>query len=344
MASGSSPALVLQLTPNTAQMQKELTALMARVQGIDRDWQSREHKLKQKEEEMGKEYAAKEQNLDFERQRMEEDFKAQEARLEWVKEDLALKEKKLDESRITSNEIAGRQNPITIEVGGDKFRTQVQTLVQHRESIFPELLRALQAHSPQKGKNNPNPTIFIDRDGKHFKFILNFMRQGEEVMWGSALRNTDDFILNEILCEVRYYKLADLERLLERRRVAIKKPLEIGDLVKSHFFTTQIQPLKAQTFKYKTAKEVIFKNENLTNIVFDRVLFDQNVSFEGCVMARATFRECVFRAAVSFKNVDLFEAKFENCLGIEFSKRIYLKNTNMKNVHFSPKLKQEEEG
>lgn len=340
MAAGGSPALP-QLTPNTALLQKELSALMVRVQTIDKNWQNQELKLKQEKEKLATEHAAKEQDLQYERYKMEEDFKAQDDRLCWVKNDLAKKEQELNETQTKGREIAGRQNPITVEVGGDKFRTQVQTLIQHEGSIFPELLRALQANSPRKGQHNPNHTIFIDRDGKHFKFILNFMRQGEEVMRGSALRNADEYILNEMLSEVRYYKLSDLERLLERRRVINKKPLDISVLVTARLFTTQVQPPTVQSFKYKTAREVTIKNENLSNIVFDRVLFDQKLSFEGCVMARATFRDCAFRAAVSFKNVDLFEAKFDNCSGIELSKRFYLKDTNMKDVHFSPPLQED---
>ena len=336
MASGGPPALP-QLTPNTALLQKELTALMIRVQSIDKTWQKQELNLQQEKEKLEREHAANVQHLQDKRNKMEEDFRAQDDRLCWVKNDLAKKDQELNETRTKSSEIAGRQNPITVEVGGDKFRTQVQTLVQYEGSIFPDLLRALQEHSPRKGQHNSNPTIFIDRDGKHFKFILNFMRQGEEVMRGSALRNADEYILNEMLSEVRYYKLSDLERLLERRRVVSKKPLDLGVLVTARIFTTQIQPA-VPPFKYKTAREVILKNENLSSIVFDRVIFDQKVSFEGCVMARATFRECAFRAAVSFKNVDLFEAKFDNCSGIELSKRFYLKDTNMKNVHFSPPL------
>lgn len=59
------------------------------------------------------------------------------------------------------------QRRVKLSVGGMKFVTTFQTLKSQQGSFFDALL---------SGKWNLEDTIFIDRDGSMFKYILDYMR------------------------------------------------------------------------------------------------------------------------------------------------------------------------
>ena len=67
---------------------------------------------------------------------------------------------------------------ITLNVGGEKFWTDIRTLQGQRDSIFPDLVKII----GDRRKDCNETCVFIDRDSKHFRFILSYMRQGEEVL------------------------------------------------------------------------------------------------------------------------------------------------------------------
>ena len=276
------------------------------------------NQLQAQSEELKKSYTVQARQLEEEYAQKMLDLNNQKQMLRAEREDIEEKKQQLEQAQVTVDEIVDHHNPITLEIGGEKFRTQVGTLLKYQDSIFPRLLRTLQEHSPGKR----NGTIFIDRDSKHFKFILNFMRQGEEVMRGTVMnsRNVDEYVLNEIVAEVRYYKLPELERLVERHRICMKQPKypDMNALVRHGYLTTTIPPTmqrKEQPFKYMTSKpDTHFRDENFSGVVFERVNFRQ-ISFEGCVLRKATFKECAFQQMANFKNADLYEAKFEHCQG-----------------------------
>ncbi len=71
------------------------------------------------------------------------------------------------------------------------------------------------------------------------------------------------------------------------------------------------------------------KGENLTGLVFERVLFTK-VSFEWCVLTKATFKECAFRGLTGFKNADLASTTFESCQGTESFHGVERKNAVFK--------------
>lgn len=371
-SSAAATPLALLRPPNVASLQNQMEMLLNEVVKIDSDWHAREVKLeleratleadnREEKRKLAEEFerneqeikiergrfademTRKEQELDCKKREMQNKFEAKVSIFNLEKQELAKREQTIDEIQDRVVDIVQRDNPITVEVGGDKFHTQIETLVKYKESIFPDLIRALQTQRhtspPRHGdQHSKQSNIFIDRDGKHFKLILNFMRQGEEVMKGAALKNVDETTLYDMLCEVHYYKLRDLERLLERRMVEFKKVLTLDILAKAGYFTSKFQvPAANVTVKLKTSKKLAIKDCNLSGIVFDQILFDEEASFEGCVMTRASFQRCVFHSVVSFKNTDLSEAKFINCSGVAID-RFYLKDTNMTKVDFSPPL------
>ena len=287
-----------QLTPGATNLHAECAQLLTKVQLLNRDFAEKEAEI-----EMKKKQAELEINMER---------STHENRVRWEKERLREEKREIEERRERSEAVfAGKEQLITIEVGGEKFKTDWKTLARHPDSIFPEMMRIAQEAVPPHKSRCDN--IFIDRDGKHFRFILNFMRQGEEVMRGTALRNADHYVLHEMLCEVRYYRLKHLELLLQRHQVRLeRKVLTFVDLVKEKYF----QPTGQNNPKYCTTQQRIFKCQNLKGIVFEKVLFNHPVSFEGSILEEAKFKQCVFCSAINFTGADMYRANFENCKGV----------------------------
>jgi len=91
---------------------------------------------------------------------------------------------------------------ITLEVGGQSFKTTENTLQNH-QCFFTCLL--------QNENCQEEPTFRIDRDPTHFRHILNYMRDGVDCI----LPNNDQS-LKEIAKEAKFYGLYGLVELCEK--------------------------------------------------------------------------------------------------------------------------------
>ena len=85
---------------------------------------------------------------------------------------------------------------IKLNVGGQYFTTSVQTLTQDKGSML---------HAMFSGRFDTKPgedgSYFIDRDGTHFRYILNYLRTGY------LLIPDDKLIRKEILEEAEFYQI-----------------------------------------------------------------------------------------------------------------------------------------
>ncbi|EFA75352.1 hypothetical protein PPL_11429 [Heterostelium album PN500] len=88
-------------------------------------------------------------------------------------------------------------DPITLNVGGMKFQTSKSTLTKIPGSYFDAMLSGQIDIQSVSGK--PNNTFFIDRDGTHFRYILNFLRDGDTPI--------PDSVKPEVSKEMKFYKL-----------------------------------------------------------------------------------------------------------------------------------------
>ena len=285
----------VKLTSGARFVQAECGQLMMKVQELDREFAQKEVALRQAREE-------------FEREK-----ETHQTRVQWEKEELKERRLSFEEMKQASAYVADseKEHLITIDVGGEKFRTDLRTLARHPDSIFPRVAHIAEQHQPPHKPRSDN--IFIDRDSKHFRFILNYMRQGEEVMRGTALRNKDKYDLEEMLCETRYYGLHGLQDLLKRHKIRMEtNPLIFSGLVMDKYFAATNQ----QTLKYATTKQILFKGMNMKNIVFESVHFKHIVSFEGSILEGAKFKQCRFDAAIKFTGADISRVSFDHCIGI----------------------------
>jgi len=337
---GPVPALV-QLTSQTKLLQPELVAVMQKVQTLEKNFDQRERELAQRQ----KELEESKREIEMERKtalaEIENKRKTHESAMQFERDHLQQEWKNFEETRAQARRsaraaIEDRDDVLTVEVGGEKFRTTMRTLGSNPDSNLLRLAAEVAGESPPSSRDR-HKHIFIDRDSKHFRLILNFLRQGEEVLHGSILRGADRYVLHDILCEVRYYKLSDLERLIQRRIITLDKALDFQHLVTVEHCFASLKTTTTSNFKSMTTKSILLKQKNLTGITFDRVYFKHATSFEGSVLVGAKFRECFFDAAITFVNADLYQASFDHCEGLDFE-RLLFRGANMDRVTFNPPL------
>ncbi|XP_053406626.1 splicing regulatory glutamine/lysine-rich protein 1-like [Mercenaria mercenaria] len=94
---------------------------------------------------------------------------------------------------------------IKLNIGGVTFNTSYKTLSNSPESVL--------AHLRNKNLTVTDNTIFIDRSGKHFEYLLNFLRNGCVIP--QSLLPSNITITEEILMESRFYNICELTRKLE---------------------------------------------------------------------------------------------------------------------------------
>lgn len=329
-------------SPSARYLLPEVTALMKKINSIEQHFGQKEEKLKQGFEALEKNTKEEERRIAEERKReelrMTWERQTHEDRIRWEKENLQREKKEFEKMKERSTATFIRQDMVTVDVGGEKFKTELRTLARYPDSLFPEVVRVAEEHRPP---NKPRcDYIFIDRDGKHFRLVLNFLRQGEEVLRGTYLRNADQHLLHEILCEAKYYKLSALELLVQRQMITLERPQNFSQLKDSGYFA----PIRGGSgIKYVTTQDILLKQKNLTGVIFEQVHFKHGTSFEGSILTKAVFRRCVFEAAINFSHADLYKATFDHCDGIQLSTLILLHNTNTEEVTFNPPLEEEED-
>lgn len=288
---------------------------------MEKTFERREQELREENEQLKKRCRDEETRLAHDRelaeQKMQYQRKIHDAKIAWETENLEKEWEKLkrETKKDEKVRIQNADGLAVIDVGGREFKTLVSTLACRKESLFFEMLKA----NTRGGENVTR--LFIDRDPKHFRLILNFLRQGTEVLRGADLRKADERDLHDILCEARYYRLSDLEQLIQWQMIGLQTPLNFASLASKKYFASTT-PSKDRPCKYVTAQEILLADKNLTRIEFDHVWFKHKVSFKGSNLAEATFRGCIFDAAINFTNADLYRVTFERCTGIEASKLV----------------------
>ena len=105
---------------------------------------------------------------------MREEFRASVEHTQALKRALENEEKKLEESKESSKQLFKRwkRNQVVLNVGGTIYHTSRQTLQSIPGTIFAEVLEG----DIQELKSEKDGTIFIDRSGENFRYILDFLR------------------------------------------------------------------------------------------------------------------------------------------------------------------------
>ena len=106
------------------------------------------------------------------------------------------KEKEAFESVAKKLEHVHFASTVKLNVGGQHFTTSLQTLTKDTGSML---------HAMFSGRFDSKPaedgSYFIDRDGTHFRYILNYLRTGR------LLLPDDKLVREELLAEAEFYQI-----------------------------------------------------------------------------------------------------------------------------------------
>lgn len=102
-----------------------------------------------------------------------------------------------------------RESKVKLDIGGCVYTTSILTLTKDSNSMLAAMFSG--RHSL---KQETDGSYFIDRDGTHFRFILNYLRDGG---FREGMLPNDVTFLNELLTEAEYYQIDGLVQLLTDR-------------------------------------------------------------------------------------------------------------------------------
>lgn len=140
----------------------------------------------------------------------EEDLAKRLSRFKTGLQEFTARQEKLDADlkRIESqNRIA--ESKVSLNIGGHNFTTSILTLTKIEDSFL-----AVMFSGRYNLQRESDGSFFIDRDGTNFRFVLNYLRDGE----GSVDIIPDNIkLLQELISEAEFYKLPVLKDLLEKK-------------------------------------------------------------------------------------------------------------------------------
>jgi len=196
------------------------------------------------------------QQLDSQIHKLEEERKHVSKEIETLRQEhdkLSVSPYKLDKDRIL------------LDVGGCHFSTTIETLTTIPESI---LGRMFSGRFPIQFTRDGR--VFIDRDGTHFRHILNFLRDPES--W--RLTDKDKQLVEELRIEAKFYALEDPMFKKNNRVPRSQKWLE--GKVKVHSFSSQYTSAPASNIVDTTKVYWLSDKGQIENqwIVFE---FDKDV-------------------------------------------------------------------
>ena len=194
------------------------------------------------------------------------------------------------------NRISGQK--ITLDIGGYKCSTSLQTLRAESESVLGTMFSGRHPITKQN-----DGSVFIDRDGTHFRIILNYLRGG---ITSSEQLPNNKLQLSELLTEANYYQLKGLEKIIK------SEEKEHPRVIKQEEITNA---LYKKGIYYYTYEAISFRNSNLNNLRFESVCFQHSVDLSGSSLINTTFSNCYFARHVrfSFDRTDLNYCKIKDC-------------------------------
>ena len=209
------------------------------------------------------------------------------------------------------NKISGQK--ITLDIDGYKCSTSLQTLRAEPESMLGAMFSGRHPIIKQD-----DGSFFIDRDGTHFRIILNYLRGG---ITSSELLPDNKLLLSELLTEVNYYQLKGLEEILKSKENESPKVITQEEIFRF---------MKRDSLGYfATTKALSFRNCKLNNLRFEKIKFNHSIDFSGSSLVNTAFKFCYFSSTCrySFDRTDLTCCKFERCYEDHFRVEYVLWNT-----------------
>jgi hypothetical protein len=106
-------------------------------------------------------------------------------------------------SKIEEKKLTTFPSIIHLNIGGHLFTTTLSTLTRNPNTMLARMFSGAFAVATDKDGN-----YFIDRDGTHFRYILNYLRDGS--------CNFPKHVAKELLAEARFYAIDGLIKYIEQ--------------------------------------------------------------------------------------------------------------------------------
>ena len=113
------------------------------------------------------------------------------------------KEWKDIQAKLAKTSIKGK---VILDVGGERYTTSVETLIKEKDTFFT----ALFSEQWELQRDPDDKSIFIDRDGKLFNYILTYLRA--DVLPDILVK--DQTLRHSLLIEAEYFRLHSLIKKL----------------------------------------------------------------------------------------------------------------------------------
>ncbi|OEL38958.1 FH protein interacting protein FIP2 [Dichanthelium oligosanthes] len=196
---------------------------------------------------------------------------------------------------------ASSSSPVLLNIGGKKYATTVETLTQREPD---SMLAAMFSGRHTLPQHPTMGTVFVDRDGKHFRHVLNWLRDG-------AIPVLSESEYQQLLREAEYYQLLVKEKGSIPSRLLYKL---LFDLTVVH------KDLSEVDFSYACIKNTDFSCANLYKAKFGQVEASsscfQNAILRECEFIGAKLQESILDGA-NLRSANLQDACLTRCSFIE---------------------------
>ena len=92
---------------------------------------------------------------------------------------------------------------VKLNVGGQVYKTSVETLVKDPDSMLAAMFSKRFDVKPDED----DEAYFIDRDGTHFRYILNYLRTGQLIY-----PKENKVLAKELYLEAKFYQIIDVQK------------------------------------------------------------------------------------------------------------------------------------
>lgn len=123
-----------------------------------------------------------------------------------IEQVLAKKSAEWEKKVEVSEEVKKKQgNKVKLNVGGKIYTVSLDTIMSQKDTFLSALLSGRWLANP----DDPNGSIFIDRDGTHYNYIFNYLRDRDK-----AVLPTDIHVKKMVAQEAEYLGLIGLKNKL----------------------------------------------------------------------------------------------------------------------------------
>lgn len=202
------------------------------------------------------------------------------------------KERQGDEAKMMAQMLQDQGDQVSLNVGGEAMTTTKRTLTAAPEGTLLEVV-----FSERHGRLGASGPIVIDRNPKHFCYVLDYLRAVANGQPPTPLRNIARDILDGVHAEAKYFGIDGLVELAQPAPPIVSKT----SITMDQFLMMRLSATPATNYR------------GMKLVGFDFTGMDLN----GCDFSFADLTGCIFRHALvdraKFKRATIAGADFTGC-------------------------------